>query len=281
MGIRLLNFDIVSFQEADIAAGALSIKPTRIQILDFSYPFMEVGIAAVIMKASSGGPISITSPYQLANQSNNITYGLIPGSQTYHYFRLSNHSAIQQMWHQMMITHPSAFEWTSKSGVERVRNTKGKYVFFVESSFAQYLTSKPPCDLTYLSELLNPSQYALAFKKGSVLKKKVNNILETFKVNRVLEKLQNKWWKRKCVPSKKGKRMKNKGTQTKISVDTESFIHVSTVSVPTENAVGSKHGKINKYYNGYSNSVSRNYVSSIHALVHHMLAVLCVLLFVF
>ena len=262
---------LLPFQEAHIAAGALSVKPTRIQVVDFSYPFMEVGIAAVVMKASSGSLFNITSPYQLANESSiskAITYGLIPGSQTYHYFRLSNHSAIQTMWRQMMITHPSAFEWTSQSGVDRVRKTKGKYVFFVESSFAQYLTSKPPCELSYLSELLNPSQYALAFKKGNPLKKKVNKIIESLQVNGVIDKLQNKWWKRKCVPRKKGIKLKNKkATNMKISLDTEHLR--STAAPPTDYTAGSKHAKINKYYNGYNcGTLSCRSISLVHILLY-------------
>ena len=208
---------------------------------------MEVGIAAVLMKTSRLQ--NITSPYELANQSiaRDITYGLIPGSQTYHYFRLSNNSAIQKMWHKMRISHPSAFVWSSLDGVNRVRNSSGKFVFFVESSFAQYLTSRAPCDLTYLSEMLNPSQYAFAFKKGNPLKKRIDKVINSLKANGVLERLQNKWWKRKCRATKKSGHV-NKVNTSIHSMD-RSVISTSMTTV----TITTKSININKYYDGYNN----------------------------
>ena len=164
---------------------------------------MDVGITAVVKKPADGSSsLNVTSPFELAATGSNITFGLIPGSQIYHYFLQSNHSIIQQMWRRMMISDPSAFESDAQSGVDRVRQSHGTYVFFLESSFAQHIASKPPCDLTYLPDLLNPSHYALAMRKGSNLKRKVDKILGNLAKSGVLERMQNKWWNKKCSKAK-------------------------------------------------------------------------------
>lgn len=218
-------------QEADIAAGALSVKPTRIQYVDFSHPFMEVGIATVVKK-STIAKLSFDSPYVLANRSD-IAYGLIPGSQTYHYFRLSNHSAISKMWSTMSKAEPSVFEWSSRKGVDRVRSMNGTYAFFLESSFAQYLASESPCDVTYLKEYLSPSEYALALRQNGPLKTRINKALSKLKDSGILDKIKDKWWKKKCVRTKSMTKDEKLVSQKQLRTGLSRAVTTSTVSLST------------------------------------------------
>ena len=181
------------------------------RVVDFTNPYLQVGIAAVLKKSSATAERHeqrlVTSPTDLANQSD-ISYGCIRGSQTYNYFRSSTNSLIKNMWRHMITSEPSAFEWGSKEGVERVRKSEGKFAFLVESVFAEYLAYQPPCDLYVSQRLIKPSDYAFAVQKNSALLKKINDILELFQSNGVIERLHHKWWRSKCEPKQgpKGKK---------------------------------------------------------------------------
>ena len=185
------------FQEADVAAGALSVRPWREKIIDFTVPFMESGIATVVKRPPDGFPLPIESPRELLNQTR-IRYGCIPGSLTQAFFRTSPDKDYRKMWHIMSTTLPSVFEWTSRKGIARVRESNGRYVFMLESVFANYLVGQPPCDLVTLDVLLNPSDYAFALQKGSSLTKKINRAMTQLKEAGVMDKLYRKWWKSKC-----------------------------------------------------------------------------------
>ena len=158
---------------------------------------MEAGIAAVYYKPTEDTKPPVKTPYDLANQ-NTIQYGLIPGTLTWQFFRTSNNTAIQTMWETMYNSNPSVFEWTSRKGIERVRESNGKYVFFVESAFADYLTSQPPCNLGVMKQLLNPREYAFALQKGSPIIRRVNRALRSLAQENVFARLKRKWWKGKC-----------------------------------------------------------------------------------
>lgn len=191
-------------QEADVAAGALSVRPWRRQFVEFSVPFMESGIATVLKRPGPPGapgdaspPLPIESPRDLLNASG-LRYGCIPGSLTQAFFRTSPDRDYRKMWHVMSTTLPSVFEWTSRKGIARVRESNGNYVFMLESVFASYLVGEPPCDLVMLDILLNPSEYAFAMQKGSGLVKKINRALTQLKEAGVVDKLYRRWWKSKC-----------------------------------------------------------------------------------
>ena len=186
-------------QEVDIAAGAISITPWREKFVDFSLPFMKSGISTIMKKISSSNkniPL-IRSPYELANQTI-IKYGMISGSLTYSYFQLTNQSQIHAMWETMTSAIPPVLEWSALEGVNRVRQSNGRYAFFVESVFAEYISIQRPCDLRILGEYLNTSYYAFAVKKRSPLLDKLNDAITTLIQNGSIERLRDKWWKGKC-----------------------------------------------------------------------------------
>ncbi len=158
---------------------------------------MESGIATVVKRPPEGEPLPIESPRDLLN-STKLRYGCIPGSLTQAFFRTSPDKDYRKMWHIMSTTLPSVFEWTSRKGMARVRESNGRYVFMLESVFASYLVGQPPCDLVMLDILLNPSEYAFALQKGSKLTKKINRAIKQLKEAGVIDKLYRRWWKSKC-----------------------------------------------------------------------------------
>ena len=180
---------------------------------------MESGIATVLKRPPDGQPLPVKSPRELLNATG-LRYGCIPGSLTQAFFRTSRDRDYSKMWHIMSTTLPSVFEWTSRKGIARVRESNGRYVFMLESVFANYLVGQPPCDLILLDVLLNPSDYAFALQKGSSLTKKINRAMNQLKEAGVIDKLYRKWWRSKC--SKRYNRKNNLKDQSLKDENTKS-----------------------------------------------------------
>jgi len=102
----------------------------------------------------------------------------------------------------MSTATPSVYEWTSRKGVQRVRDSNGDYAFFLESVFAKHLVGEKPCDLKVLDDYLNPSYYSFAVAKKSKLRKRLNKALAALEKNGVLERLKQKWWRGRCNKNK-------------------------------------------------------------------------------
>ena len=158
---------------------------------------MKSGIATIVKKPKKQQSVNMTSPLELANQTE-INYGMIPGTLTASYFRSSNQAEIKTMYHVMSTSRPKLYEWSSRAGIARVRQQNGKYAFFMESIIAEHLVNERPCDTTVLPEYLNPSYYAFAVAKHSPLKPLLDKAITTLIKNGVVSRLKNKWWKGKC-----------------------------------------------------------------------------------
>ena len=158
---------------------------------------MEVGIATVVKRPPEGEEPPVRTPWELASHED-MEYGMIPGTLTQHFFRTSNDSVIRKMWERMYSARPSVYEWTSRKGIERVRESNGNYAFFVESAFAEYLVSQPPCDLMLLDQFLNPKQYAFAVPRKSKFLKKLNRALRYLLFQGYVDDIFHKWWFGKC-----------------------------------------------------------------------------------
>ena len=87
-----------------------------------------------------------------------------------------------------------------------------RYVFFVESVFAEYLAGQPPCDLVLLDELLNPSYYAFAVQKHSRLLPHINKAILQLDESGALDRLKRRWWRGKCSRFK-FKRLRDQGVK--------------------------------------------------------------------
>jgi hypothetical protein len=61
-----------------------------------------------------------------------IKYGSVRNGTTAAFFEKSNVSVFQHMWAVMQKHAPEVFVATNDEGVAKVRNSKGKYAFFIE-----------------------------------------------------------------------------------------------------------------------------------------------------
>ncbi len=69
--------------------------------------------------------------YLLAKQQE-IKYGSLRNGTTSAFFEKSNVTVFQEMWTTMQKSSSEVFVATNDEGVAKVRNSKGKYAFFIE-----------------------------------------------------------------------------------------------------------------------------------------------------
>ncbi|TRY88807.1 hypothetical protein DNTS_015021, partial [Danionella cerebrum] len=103
-------------------------------------------------------------------------------------------AVFEKMWSYMKSADPSVFVKTTDEGVMRVRKSKGKYAYLLESTMNEYIEQRKPCDTMKVGGNLDSKGYGIATPKGSPLRNPVN--LAVLKLNEqgLLDKLKNKWW---------------------------------------------------------------------------------------
>nr|3EN3_A Chain A, Glutamate receptor 4,Glutamate receptor [Rattus norvegicus]3EPE_A Chain A, Glutamate receptor 4,Glutamate receptor [Rattus norvegicus]3EPE_B Chain B, Glutamate receptor 4,Glutamate receptor [Rattus norvegicus] len=176
------------YGKAEIAIAPLTITLVREEVIDFSKPFMSLGISIMIKK---GTPIE--SAEDLAKQTE-IAYGTLDSGSTKEFFRRSKIAVYEKMWTYMRSAEPSVFTRTTAEGVARVRKSKGKFAFLLESTMNEYTEQRKPCDTMKVGGNLDSKGYGVATPKGSSLRTPVNLAVLKLSEAGVLDKLKNKWW---------------------------------------------------------------------------------------
>ncbi|XP_041800323.1 glutamate receptor 1a isoform X1 [Chelmon rostratus] len=135
----------------------------------------------------------IESAEDLAKQTE-IAYGTLDAGSTKEFFRRSKIAVFEKMWSYMKAADPSVFVKTTDEGVMRVRKSKGKYAYLLESTMNEYIEQRKPCDTMKVGGNLDSKGYGIATPKSSPLRNPVN--LAVLKLNEqgLLDKLKNKWW---------------------------------------------------------------------------------------
>uniref|UniRef100_A0AAX7T255 Glutamate receptor n=1 Tax=Astatotilapia calliptera TaxID=8154 RepID=A0AAX7T255_ASTCA len=154
----------------------------------------------------------IESAEDLAKQTE-IAYGTLDSGSTKEFFRRSKIAVYEKMWSYMKSAEPTVFTKTTAEGVARVRKSKGKYAFLLESTMNEYTEQRKPCDTMKVGGNLDSKGYGIATPKGSQLRNAVN--LAVLKLNEqgLLDKLKNKWWYDKGECGSGGGDSKDKSSQ--------------------------------------------------------------------
>uniref|UniRef100_A0A8B9H8X6 Glutamate receptor n=1 Tax=Astyanax mexicanus TaxID=7994 RepID=A0A8B9H8X6_ASTMX len=151
----------------------------------------------------------IESAEDLAKQTE-IAYGTLDGGSTKEFFRRSKIAVFEKMWSYMKSADPSVFVKTTDEGVVRVRKSKGKYAYLLESTMNEYIEQRKPCDTMKVGGNLDSKGYGVATPKGSALRIPVNLAVLKLNEQAVLDKLKNKWWydKGECGSKDSGRKDK-------------------------------------------------------------------------
>ncbi|XP_060634766.1 glutamate receptor 2 isoform X2 [Anolis sagrei] len=135
----------------------------------------------------------IESAEDLSKQTE-IAYGTLDSGSTKEFFRRSKIQVFDKMWTYMKSAEPSVFVRTTAEGVARVRKSKGKYAYLLESTMNEYIEQRKPCDTMKVGGNLDSKGYGIATPKGSSLRTPVNLAVLKLSEQGVLDKLKNKWW---------------------------------------------------------------------------------------
>ncbi|KAI2656489.1 Glutamate receptor 3 [Labeo rohita] len=84
--------------------------------------------------------------------------------------RRSKIAVYEKMWSYMKSAEPTVFTKTTAEGVARVRKSKGKYAFLLESTMNEYTEQRKPCDTMKVGGNLDSKGYGVATPKGSQLR---------------------------------------------------------------------------------------------------------------
>uniref|UniRef100_A0A8C9SR84 Glutamate receptor n=1 Tax=Scleropages formosus TaxID=113540 RepID=A0A8C9SR84_SCLFO len=158
----------------------------------------------------------IESAEDLAKQTE-IAYGTLDAGSTKEFFRRSKIAVFEKMWSYMKSAEPSVFVKTTDEGVLRVRKSKGKYAYLLESTMNEYIEQRKPCDTMKVGGNLDSKGYGIATPKGSPLRIPVNLAVLKLNEQAVLDKLKNKWWYDKGECGSKDSARKDKTSALSLS----------------------------------------------------------------
>ncbi|GBL77668.1 Glutamate receptor 4 [Araneus ventricosus] len=136
----------------------------------------------------------INSADDLAKQTE-VEYGTLMHSSTQEFFRLQSGKipVYARMW-EFMNSRKHVFVRKYEEGIQRVRESKGKYAFLMESTKNEYINERKPCDTMKVGRNLDAKGYGVATPIGSNLRDRLNLAVLTMLENGDLARLENKWW---------------------------------------------------------------------------------------
>jgi len=178
----------------DMAMADITITSYRETAVDFTVPFMHVGIGVLYKKQgwSSKFIAPISSVEDLIQQSK-IKFGCVRGGSTNSFLKNSKVESYRRIW-EAMEADDTVYTATNKEGVEKVRESDGGYAFFLESASLKYHMSKD-CQLTQVGGLLSHKGYGLVLPQGSPYREELNIALLHLQEDGTTHNLIQKWWK--------------------------------------------------------------------------------------
>ncbi len=72
----------------------------------------------------------------------------------------------ERMWAFMNSQEPSVFVKSNEEGIAKVRESKGKYAFLMESTTNDYMNQRKPCDTMKVGSNLDSKGYGIGTPKG-------------------------------------------------------------------------------------------------------------------
>nr|XP_046908641.1 glutamate receptor ionotropic, kainate 5-like [Dermatophagoides farinae] len=208
--------------EADFATGDLEVTESRRKYVDFTEPFIENQLSAIIRRdlnsellsqsnqqnrtkymslqdlVQANNEIKTTDPQQ--QQSNGpIIFGVVRNSAIFDYLSRSQNPTARQIYESIMNNQDkSSLVNTANEGVDHVyRNPR--YAFLVESTFAEDVIGQN-CNLTMIMDRqsMYPRNFAIALVRGSPYLERFNQAIRELKARGQVELLRQKYWTKFC-----------------------------------------------------------------------------------
>ncbi|KAL5012952.1 hypothetical protein ScPMuIL_011503 [Solemya velum] len=101
---------------------------------------------------------------------NEIKYGTVRSGSTRSFFEFSAEPNYIQVYENMLAAKPSVFVQSTAEGINRVKSSKGKYAFFLESPANEYQNNRQPCDTMSVGGTLNSKGFGIATPEDSPIR---------------------------------------------------------------------------------------------------------------
>nr|5CMK_A Chain A, Glutamate receptor ionotropic, kainate 2 [Rattus norvegicus]5CMK_B Chain B, Glutamate receptor ionotropic, kainate 2 [Rattus norvegicus]5CMM_A Chain A, Glutamate receptor ionotropic, kainate 2 [synthetic construct] len=177
--------------KADLAVAPLTITYVREKVIDFSKPFMTLGISILYRK---GTPID--SADDLAKQTK-IEYGAVEDGSTMTFFKKSKISTYDKMWAFMSSRRQSVLVKSSEEGIQRVLTSD--YALLMESTTIEFVTQRN-CNLTQIGGLIDSKGYGVGTPMGSPYRDKITIAILQLQEEGKLHMMKEKWWRGNGCP---------------------------------------------------------------------------------
>jgi len=172
--------------EADIALADMTITSTREEAVDFTHPFLYVGLGVLGYKASA--PRSLQ---QLA-EDDSVKVGAFCCGSTAKAFQTSADPLYQKIWAKMQEDPENMMTNSNDDGVDKVLASRGTYVYIMESASIDYEVARN-CRLTQFGKMFWPRSYGLGLAPGSPYREELNKGILMMQEMGRMEMLAKKW----------------------------------------------------------------------------------------
>ena len=85
-------------------------------------------------------------------------------------------SVYAKIWNVMIDAVPTVFTKSVTEGIRRVKNSKGKYAYFLDSPMNEYQNQRLPCNTMKAGRNLDSKGYGIATPMGSDLRYELHNV---------------------------------------------------------------------------------------------------------
>lgn len=142
---------------------------------------------------SSNMKSSIANLKDLSGQKE-VKFGTIYGGSTYNLLADSNETVYRLAFNLMNNDDPSAYTKDNAEGVERVKKSRDKYMFLMETTTLEY-HEQLSCDLRSVGEKFGEKHYAIAVPFGAEYRSNLSVAILRLSERGRLYDIKEKWWK--------------------------------------------------------------------------------------
>jgi len=171
---------------ADIALADISITAKREEPVDFTHPFLSVGLGALAYKGAA--PMTLQ---QLADDDS-VKVGAYESGSTAAAFRKSPDPLFQKIWAKMQ-EDPENMVISNDDGVDKVLANRGGYVYIMESARIDYEVARN-CQLIQVDKMFWPHGFGLAVAPGSPYREELSQGIMRMQDSGDMEILYKKWF---------------------------------------------------------------------------------------
>ena len=109
----------------------------------------------------------ITSTERKFSKSENVSFSQQRSKYFCSFFFQKSTVPTYSRMYNFMSSNPQVFVKTIEEGVDKVRKSKGKYAFLLESPTNEFINNREPCDTMKVGRHLNSKGFGIATPKGS------------------------------------------------------------------------------------------------------------------